>query len=220
MDEQIRSLQELHHIKQMMERSSRFTSLSSLSGLSAGVCGLVGTWIASQKIECWQRGDCNFGRPSVESFDGLQNYLLVVAVLTFATAFITSFVFTLWRSIKNGLSLSGTISLRLFWNITVPLLGGGFFLMRLIQQGQYELIVPCCLLFYGLGLVNAGKYTLIEVRVLGYGQIILGVISLWSPANGLYFWATGFGIFHIVYGLVMWFRYERLPHPISTTINA
>jgi hypothetical protein len=145
----------------------------------------------------------------------------VVAILTFAAAFITSFVFTLWRSKKNGLSLSGTISLRLFWNITIPLLGGGFFLMRLLQLDQYDLIVPCCLIFYGLGLVNAGKYTLSEVRYLGYGQIILGIISLWSPAYGLYFWATGFGIFHIVYGLVMWFRYERnLPHPISTTINA
>lgn len=221
MDEQMRSLRELQQIKQMMERSSRFTSLSSLSGISAGICGLAGAWIAFQKIECWQRGDCNFGRPSAESLNGLQNYLLVVALLTFATAFITSFAFTLWRSKKNGLSLWRTISLRLFWNITIPLLGGGFLLVRLIQLGQYDLIVPCCLIFYGLGLVNAGKYTLSEVKYLGYGQLILGIASLWVPAYGLYFWATGFGIFHIVYGLVMWSRYERnFPHPISTTINA
>jgi hypothetical protein len=221
MDEQTRPLQDLQHIKQMMERSSRFTALSSLSGISAGVCGLAGAWIASQKIDCWQRGDCNFGRPSAESLNGLLNYLLVVALLTFVTAFLTAFVFTLWRSKKTGLSLRRTISLRLIWNIAVPLLAGGLLLIRLIQLGQYGLAAPCCLIFYGLGLVNAGKYTLSEVSYLGYAQLLLGIGSLWAPAYGLYFWAAGFGIFHIVYGLVMWARYERnLSHPISTTVKA
>jgi hypothetical protein len=27
---------------------------------------------------------------------------------------------------------------------------------------------------------------------------------------GLYFWALGFGVLHIIYGVVMWWKYERV----------
>jgi len=73
----------------------------------------------------------------------------------------------------------------------------------------YNLVAPGCLVFYGLALVNASKYTLGEIRYLGYGQLILGIINLWQLSYGLYFWAAGFGILHIIYGIVMWYRHER-----------
>jgi hypothetical protein len=79
----------------------------------------------------------------------------------------------------------------------------------MLKLEYYVLIPPACLIFYGLALVNASKYTLGEVRYLGYGQLILGVINIWLPEYGLYFWAAGFGVLHIVYGLVMWYRYEK-----------
>jgi hypothetical protein len=191
------SLQELQQIKKMMERSSKFISLSGLSGISAGICALAGAWVALQKIN---------------SLEGatLQNDLLLIALLTFSVAFITSFLFTYLRSKKTGLPLWGTTTLRLFWNTVIPLAAGGLFLLRSIQLEQYELIAPGCLIFYGLALVNASKYTLGEVRYLGYAQIILGIINLWMIGYGLYFWAAGFGFLHIVYGILMWYKYERV----------
>ena len=89
------------------------------------------------------------------------------------------------------------------------MIAGGFYLLREIQVGNYGLIAPGCLIFYGLALVNASKYTLGEVRFLGYAQIILGVINLWFIGYGLYFWAAGFGLMHIIYGMLMWYKYER-----------
>jgi len=219
MDERSRSLQELQHIKQMMERSSRFISLSSLSGISAGLCGLAGAWVAKKKIDCWQGVDCS-GVSPVHSVIELLNYLLLVAIVTFVAAFIAAFIFTLYRSKKAGVSLWGSISLRLFWNISIPIVVGGFFLLRAMQLGQFELLAPGCLLFYGLGLVNAGKYTLREVTWLGYTEIVLGLISLWVTDYGLYFWGAGFGILHIVFGLVMWFRHERNIGTQSRTVPA
>jgi uncharacterized membrane protein HdeD (DUF308 family) len=71
------------------------------------------------------------------------------------------------------------------------------------------LVAPGCLIFYGLGLINASKYTLDEIRYLGYLQIILGIINLWFVGYGLYFWAMGFGAMHILYGVYMWMKYER-----------
>ena len=79
-----------------------------------------------------------------------------------------------------------------------------------MQLGEFELVAPGCLLFYGLALVNASKYTLGEVRYLGYGQLALGIMCLWYTGYGLYFWAMGFGILHIIYGVLMWYKYERL----------
>lgn len=220
MNDQNQSFQDLQHIKKMMERSSRFISLSGLSGISAGVCALVGAWFAFERLNCWENGYCTFGRFENEGSYDLQAALLKIAVLTFIAAFITSFLFTYLRSKKDGTSLWGSTTFRLFWNTVIPLAAGGLFLIRSMQLEQYGLIAPGCLIFYGLSLVNASKYTLGEVRYLGYAQILLGIINLWMIGYGLYFWAAGFGLLHIVYGILMWLKYERKTvNQKSTTIN-
>src|SRR5881398_1011059 len=50
MDQHLQHLDTLKDIKRMMERSSRFISLSGLSGIAAGVCALVGAWLANNVI--------------------------------------------------------------------------------------------------------------------------------------------------------------------------
>ena len=103
----------------------------------------------------------------------------------------------------------GNVAFRLFINVSIPLLVGGIYLFRLIHFGTFGLIAPGCLIFYGLALVNASKYTLAEVRYLGYLQLLLGIINLQFVGLGIYFWAVGFGLLHIVYGAYMWYKYER-----------
>jgi hypothetical protein len=214
MNAQNQSLQDLRHIKKMMERSSRFISLSGLSGISAGVCALIGAWFANKVIE-------RSGGPSGEgriynrdySIDTLQEFmgsqLFYIAALTLLGALVFAFLFTYLRSKKNNIAIWGTASRRLLIAVAIPMIAGGFYLLREIQVGNYGLIAPGCLIFYGLALVNGSKYTLDEVRYLGYGQIILGVINCWMIGYGVYFWATGFGLLHIIYGILMWYKYER-----------
>ena len=103
----------------------------------------------------------------------------------------------------------GTVTRRLIWNTGLPVIIGAFFVIRLIQLNEFGLIAPACLIFYGLGLINGSKYTYGEVRFLGYGEVLLGIINLWMIGYGLYFWAAGFGVLHIIYGIIMWNRYER-----------
>jgi hypothetical protein len=209
MIEQERPLEDIRHIKRMMEQSSRFISLSGLSGIAAGVCALVGAWLAGKELKCWMNGDCDAG--ALFGLEGVRvlNNLLWIATLTFAGAFLSAFFFTWLRSKKNNLPLWSAATGRLFWNTTIPMAVGGIFIIRMMQLGQYELIAPACLLFYGLALVNASKYTLGEVRYLGYSQLALGLMSLWYIGYGLYFWAMGFGIMHIAYGAWMWNKYEK-----------
>ncbi|MEJ7589139.1 MAG: hypothetical protein WKI04_16400 [Ferruginibacter sp.] len=202
-------LEDLQHIKRMMERSSRFISLSGFSGIAAGICALVGAWFAGKKINCWIKGDCTI--EGLMDMGGIQllNDLLWIATITFIGAFISAFFFTWLRSKKNNIPMWGAATRRLFWNTVIPLLVGAIFLIRMMQLGEYELIAPGCLIFYGLALVNASKYTLGEIRFLGYGQLALGIMNLWYIGFGLYFWAMGFGVLHIIYGVWMWHKYER-----------
>jgi hypothetical protein len=95
------------------------------------------------------------------------------------------------------------------WNVAVPLIAGAVFLYAMVRLKQYELVAPGCLVFYGLALVNASKYTLQEIRYLGYCEIVLGLVNCFFIGYGLQFWAIGFGLLHIVYGSIMWWRYER-----------
>lgn len=211
-------LSAIKDIKQMMERSSRFISLSGWSGISAGICALVGAWFAYRVIGRSRyatdnelveksRSYSNDGYVSVEEFMG--NRLFLIAALTFVAAFISAFIFTYIKSRKNNTPIWGTSAQRLLINVSVPMIAGGVFLLKLIHNGSYGLVAPGCLLFYGLALLNGSKYTLGEIRYLGYCEIILGIVSCWFIGWGLYFWAVGFGVLHIVYGAFMLNKYER-----------
>ena len=78
-----------------------------------------------------------------------------------------------------------------------------------VADDEWRFVAPACLIFYGLALVNASKYTLTDIRYLGYCEIILGLVNVVFIGYGLYFWAAGFGLLHIVYGTAMWWKYER-----------
>ena len=215
MDSQHPPLQALQDIKRMMERSSRFISLSGWSGISAGVCALGGAWAADIRLGRHLRhynGSVNYPH-RVDTTDGdvinLLQELIWIALITFIAALVTAFIFTYLRSRRNGVPIWDRTVQRLAWNTLMPMAVGGILIVRAMQLGYFELVAPGCLIFYGLALVNASKYTLGEVRYLGYGQLVLGIINLWAIGYGLYFWAAGFGVLHIVYGALMWWKYER-----------
>ncbi len=200
-----KNIQALKEIQEMMAKSSRFISLSGLSGIAAGVCAMIGAFFANQSITQYLDG---YER-TVSSPYELRNQLIIIGLLVFITALISAFLFTLRKSRKDNIPIWGTTSIRLLWNTFLPMGIGGVLILKLIIQNEYHLVAPACLLFYGLGLINGSKYTLSEIKFLGYAQLILGLFNLWLPYYGLYFWTIGFGILHIVYGFIMWNKYER-----------
>ena len=213
MSEQQQSLSAIQDIRQMMERSSRFISLSGLSGISAGICALVGAWVAYPYVYGYKdyiiNSPANASQPENGYAIIFNTYRFWIAALTFGAALLSAFIFTYIKSKKEGIPIWGTTAKRLLINIAIPLVVGGIFLFKLLHYGTFGLVAPGCLLFYGLALINASKYTLQEVKYLGYGQILLGVINLSFVGYGLYFWAAGFGILHIIYGAYMWWKYGR-----------
>jgi hypothetical protein len=203
----IQPLEAIHDIKRMMERSSRFISLSGWSGISAGITALAGGWAAHRRIVYYY--DVEYQKVG-GAFTELRYDLILIAFLTFTTAFVLATFFTFIRSKKQGVAIWGSTARRLMWNTFLPLAIGAILIWHILEISGYQLVAPSCLLFYGLALVNGSKYTIGEVRWLGYGEIILGIINLWNPGHGLFFWTLGFGLLHVIYGFAMWWKYERL----------
>ena len=212
------SLQEVKDIRRLMERSSRFISLSGLSGVAAGVFAIIGAAIARYVIlKDYYLNYDERGYFEGNDFKSLKMQLIVLATGIFAAAFFSAFYFTWKKSSLQGLSLWNPVSRRLFWNMAIPLVAGGFFILGMLQHIEWRFVAPACLVFYGLALVNASKYTLTDIRYLGYCEIIVGLINMQWIGHGLYFWSFGFGVLHIVYGIVMWWKYERHLSPERET---
>lgn len=89
------------------------------------------------------------------------------------------------------------------------MIAGAIFALKFLYEGQESFIAPTLLTFYGLALINGSKYTLSDIKYLGLCEVVLGCISLFMPGYGLTFWALGFGVLHIVYGAIMWNKYDK-----------
>lgn len=203
------SLEDIKDIRRIMERSSRFISLSGLSGVSAGICALIGTYAGYRILDNYYGSYNSRGIFSGDDFSLLKLKMLAVAGTTFIVAFISSYYLTWRKARRQGLPLWDHTSRRLAWNMIIPLVSGGAFILGMLRYDAWLFVSPACLLFYGLALVNASKYTLSDIRYLGYCEIVLGLVNMLFPGYGLWFWAAGFGVLHIVYGTLMWMKYER-----------
>ncbi len=207
--QQAASLETLKNIRSIMERSSRFISLSGWSGVWAGCVALAAVIVGYPATLKIMQASYAYksARPGM-MFIVYEPFLLL-AVATFCIAAIGAFYFTYRKSKRQGLSIWGSASRKLFVSVAIPLIAGGAFCLSFMDSGHIEYIAPACLAFYGMALVNGGKYTLGEIRYLGYCELLLGCTCLFFPGAGLYFWAAGFGLLHIIYGIVMWNRYDK-----------
>lgn len=207
MNQQQDQLADLREIRKIMDRSSRFISLSGLSGVAAGIMALLGAavvkwYLTTQDIDYSQ----NLGR-YLNSEDIL--FILSVAGLVFILALGLATYFTARNTRKSNRQVWDSKTERMLLNLFIPLGAGGLFCAALIYHDLLFLVAPAMLIFYGCALLNASKYTLNDIRYLGLCEITLGLLAGFFVGYGLLAWTVGFGVLHIVYGTVMYFKYER-----------
>jgi hypothetical protein len=213
MEQHSEPIKQLAEIRDLMERSSRFISLSGLSGVSAGVIALLGASTAFFVLDFNER--CfNINQYFTDKLNTKLNnpilFLVIDALIILVFAIAAGIYFTTRKARKKGLKVWDSATKRLVINLAIPLAAGGIYCIILFLHGLIYLVAPATLIFYGLALLNAAKYTLHEVKVLGIIEIILGLMASWLVVYGLLFWAVGFGVMHIVYGLMMYFRYDAV----------
>ena len=203
-------LAQLTEIRAIMERSSRFLSLSGLSGMGAGVVALAGAAVGHFYLQSqYPDGYLHLMQGSADARRAALPFLLLLASVMIGVALLVAVYFTRRRTRHDGQTLWSAPGRRLAMALAVPLVAGGLFCLRLYLGGDAAMVVPGLLVFYGLALLNASKYTLDEIRWLGLTQIGLGLVAALLPGWGLIFFALGFGLGHIGYGLLMYNRYER-----------
>lgn len=191
------NLDDLKHIRSMMERSSKFLSLSGISGISAGIVALIGAYIAHLILE----GSFTITGTS------LYDFLILAAIVVLLAASVGLF-FSLSKAKKTGSKFWMPVTWQILKDFSVPMVVGGLFCLLLIYQGAANMVAPAMLIFYGIALIAAGARTYRDVKILGICEIILGLLAGLFVCNGLLFWALGFGVLHIVYGAIMYFKYD------------
>ncbi len=188
----------------MMDRSGRFISLSGISGVVAGIIALVSAFIAYHYI--YLDSDFYSFKVVYLSPETIQDiFLLALATLVLSIGSVI--ILTHQTTKKKGQKLLNKHAKLVLVNLAIPLITGGIVCIILIINGYIGVIAPLTLVFYGLALVNASKYTLDDIRSLGITQIMLGLMGLYFIEYGLILWAIGFGILHIVYGIIMRLKY-------------
>ena len=209
-NENKKHLENLTEIRSIMERSSSFLSLSGLSGIFAGIFALIGAAFAYWYIYIYHA----FKRSSIIvnpidfNFE-IATVLFLNAGFVLLLALIAGYWFTYKNSKKKGLKMWNTTSKNLIVALFIPLVTGGLFSFILIWHGATFIISSTTLIFCGLALINASKYTVSDIRYLGISQVIIGLVDAVDIGYGLFYWALGFGIMHIIYGTIMYFKYEK-----------
>ncbi len=205
-------LQAIKDIRSMMEQSTRFISLSGLSGVFAGVCALIGAAMV-------------YVYAGISPLDGQRYYYItdpymtkwgmepmtfffVDAALVLLFAVAGGIFFTTRKAKQKGQKIWDKLTLRMLYNLGLPLAVGGIFCLGLIYHGLFGLVAPTTLVFYGLALINGSKFTLRDIHYLGILEVVLGLIAFFYIGYGLEVWAIGFGVLHIVYGIFMYYKYD------------
>lgn len=200
-------LEDLARIRGMMEQRVRFQALSGLSGVLAGLYALLGAFVAHRLVHRAPRvlyNDLQEG-----TYSDLLGQLLLLATAILLAAVLTGLYFSARNARKSGEPLWTPAAQKALFNFAVPMLMGGLFAGALLWRGYLTMIAPSLLVFYGLALVQAANYTVSDIRALGISLLLTASVSLFFPGYGLYFWAFGFGVLHLVYGAIMYLKYER-----------
>lgn len=199
-------LKDISEIRAMMERNSKFLSLSGLSGISAGIVALSGAVLAhfylDNALQSWSM-------PISEMRSRLLTFFIADAAVVVILAVGLALLFSHRMARKKSLPFWTGTSKMLLINLLIPLVTGGAFCLILIYHHAYPFVGASMLLFYGMSLLNASKFTLPEIRYLALTELVLGLACAIWVGQGLLFWALGFGVAHIIYGIVMYWKYER-----------
>jgi hypothetical protein len=206
-------LNTLTDIRNLMERSSRFLSLSGLSGVFIGIYALAGTaagwWYVNSNNYVLTSYYSLATAPEGKTNQSFLDFFIADAAIILLLSLITGFVLTQKKAKQQGLKIWDATAKRMLINLIIPLLTGGVYCLVLLYHQQIDLVAPSMLIFYGLALLNASKYTYNDIRYLGVLEILLGLTASLHVGYGLIFWGIGFGVLHIIYGISMYYKYER-----------
>lgn len=196
-----KQLEDIKAIREMMEKSSKFLSLSGMSGVFAGFTAIAGAAFAWFYL---------LQDPAMTNFNKTQEILILLAdaLIVLFLSVGAAVYFSRRKARLQNQKLNTKLILKTLYHLGLPLVAGGIFSLVFLLRGDIAMVASSTLLFYGLALVNVSKFTFPEIHYLGITEIILGLLAAVFLYNGVLFWTLGFGVCHILYGLIMYRKYD------------
>ena len=197
------ALNTLKEIKDLMARSSRFQTISGWSiviiGIYASIVSL-GAWLLLGNHEpyTWLPA---FAQDFAINTPSRTILALVIAAVLVVVSFLTVCLGSYLKTKRDNQTFAFDQTVRRsLINFFVPAIAGALFCVAMLVQGHYGLTSSIMLLFYGLALINCSHYTRSSIALLGYGQLLLGIVDCFVVHHAILFWFLGFGLLHIIYG--------------------
>ncbi len=183
-----RAMDNLRYIRETMERASAFTGISGWGTFAIGVTEVLAAIVSANQstFKAW----------------------LAVWI---AEAFV-SLLIAGWsmdrkaRRVQMPL-LSGP-GRKVAFSLSPPLIVGGLLTVVLYRAGLMNAIPGIWLLLYGTGVVTGGMFSVSIVPIMGLCFMVLGAAALFMPPSfENWFLAAGFGVLHMIFGVVIARRY-------------
>ena len=192
---------ELKYIRSMIELSSGFRAINGWGVMAVGLVAIAVAWVA----------DIVFGGHLTYRYFQMGPVLVRTSQLLIGGSLVlvlacglTVFLSSMWFARRRGIPFAlDTAMRRLLFAFTVPLLAGGVLCVSLFMQGHYGLTSSVMLIFYGLALINCHHFSHPLLGVLGYLELLLGLVDSFTVTHAFLFWFLGFGVLHVVFGLVL-----------------
>ncbi len=182
------ALNNLRYIRETMERAGSFTSIPGWGGVWIGGTALAATLIA-HGAATWRMWLVTW---------------LTEAVVAAAIAGVTM----TRKASRANVSFREAAARRFFVSYFAPIVAAALLTLFLWRAGFYTAMPAAWLLLYGASFVSSGAYSIPAVPVMGACFMFLGAVACFVPftaANALM--GAGFGILHIVFGIVIARRY-------------
>jgi hypothetical protein len=183
-----RAIENLHFIRETMERASAFTAVPGWGGVAMGASALGAAWVSrlARTPEEW------LGIWLAEAF-------LAGAIGVWAIAA---------KARRSRIPLFAGPARRFLLTLFPPLAAGALTTLALSRAGASAALPGIWLLLYGTAVVTGGAFAVRIVPVMGVGFMLLGAVALFCPPSwGTAFLAAGFGGLHIVFGILIARRY-------------
>jgi hypothetical protein len=195
----------LSDIRNLMDTSARFHSLSGLAGVSSGITALAGIAIFY----------LYFGFSLLDPFLFVNYqtvpFLMTDGLVVLFVSLILAFYFTHRNAKRRREKTFTKVFKRVALFFLMPMATGGIILLPYFS-GSGPILFPSAialsLVFYGLALVSASRYSLNELFWLGLIQLMLGLAGFFLWKYSLLFWAMGFGVMNLVFGIIVFRKYE------------
>ena len=179
-----RAIANLEFIRETMENASSFTAVSGWGQFATGASALLTGLIAARQVT-------------------MKAWLAIWIGQALGSVVIAGWAMHR-KARRAGRPLLSRPARKFAHSFSPPMFVGALLTIVFYQSGLASSIPGMWLLLYGTAVVTGGAFSVGIVPVMGLCFMLVGAVALFSPAAwNNYFMLLGFGILHMVFGVLI-----------------